>query len=98
MKTVIENPEFKKQADKRWDKSERFSFIAWIAVNPNAGDVIRNSQGRRKIHWSMKGTGKRGGVRIIYFNKDKERLILEYIHKKSDIETLKLRGPDHAQT
>ena len=98
MKTVIENPEFKKQADKIWDESERLSFIAWIAVNPNAGDVIRGSQGRRKIRWSMKSTGKRGGVRIIYFNKDKDQLILEYIYKKSDIETLKLRGPDHEQT
>ena len=45
-----------------------------------------------------KREGKRGGARIIYFNKDKDQLILEYIYKKSDIETLKLRGPDHEQT
>lgn len=98
MKTVIENPEFKEQADKIRDKSERLSFIAWIAVNPNAGDVIRGSQGRRKIRWGMRGAGKCEGIRIIYFNKDKDRLILEYIYKKSDIQTLKLRGPNHEQT
>ena len=90
VKTVIENPEFQKQADKIWNENERLAFIVWIAVNPNAGDIIQGSRGRRKIRWGMKGKGKRGGVRIIYFNSDKDRLILEYIYKKSDIENLKL--------
>ena len=91
MKTLVENPEFRKQADKLWSENERLNFIDWIAVNPNAGDVIRDSHGRRKIRWSTKGKGKRGGVRIIYFNNDKDRLILEYIYKKSDIENLRQR-------
>lgn len=91
MKTVVENPEFRKQADKIWSENERLNFIDWIAVNPNAGDVIPGSHGRRKIRWSTKGKGKRGGVRIIYFNNDKDRLILEYIYKKSDIENLRQR-------
>lgn len=34
---------------------------------PDAGDVIRNSGGIRKIRWSAKGHGKRGGVRVIYY-------------------------------
>ena len=27
------------------------------------------SGGVRKLRWSRKGTGKRGGVRVVYFNK-----------------------------
>jgi len=29
--------------------------------------LIRGTGGLRKIRWSVKGKGKRGGLRIIYF-------------------------------
>ncbi|MDO8595701.1 MAG: transcriptional regulator, partial [Sulfuricaulis sp.] len=32
-------------------------------------DVIPGSGGCRKLRWSRKGMGKRGGVRVIYFNR-----------------------------
>ena len=38
-----------------------------LVRNPNAGAVIRNSGGVRKIRWAARGSGKRGGYRIIYF-------------------------------
>jgi len=41
----------------------------WLAGNPEAGDVIPESGGCRKVRWSRAGTGKRGGVRIIYFTR-----------------------------
>jgi mRNA-degrading endonuclease RelE of RelBE toxin-antitoxin system len=34
---------------------------------PDAGPVIRGSGGIRKIRWSVRGRGKRGGVRVIYY-------------------------------
>jgi len=34
---------------------------------PMAGDLIKGSGGLRKIRWKIKGSGKRGGVRIIYY-------------------------------
>ena len=40
MHTVVETAEFQKQAKAVWSDAEREAFIAWIAANPGAGDVI----------------------------------------------------------
>lgn len=83
MKTVIETSTFQKQVDKIWSEDERFSFITYISANPESGDVIPGTDGARKILWSVKGKGKRGGVRVIYFNTDETRLYLIAIYQKS---------------
>jgi len=69
MFTVIETPLFSKLCTDYWTEEERGEFAAWIAVNPEAGDVIPGSGGCRKVRWSRSGMGKRGGVRVIYFNR-----------------------------
>ncbi len=43
------------------------ALFANIAARPQAGDVIPGSGGARKIRFTMKGKGKRGGGRAIYF-------------------------------
>jgi len=68
MYTIIETPTFLEDARKIWSEQERGAFCAWLAANPEAGDVIPGSGGCRKVRWSVAGSGKRGGVRIIYFN------------------------------
>lgn len=50
-----------------WGDDERASFIDWIAQNPEAGDVIPGATPLRKVRWGRAGTGKRGGVRGIYY-------------------------------
>ena len=84
MKTVQETPTFKKQADAIWTEEQCLEFVSYIAENPEAGDVIPNAEGARKIRWSVAGGGKRGGVRVIYFNVDDELLCLIAIYKKAD--------------
>lgn len=69
MFTVIETPTFSRLAADYWTEDERGEFSAWIALNPEAGDVIPASGGCRKVRWARKGMGKRGGVRVIYFNR-----------------------------
>lgn len=69
MYTVIETPTFQEDARRIWSEQERGAFCAWLAANPEAGDVIPGSAGCRKVRWSMVGKGKRAGARIIYFNK-----------------------------
>jgi mRNA-degrading endonuclease RelE of RelBE toxin-antitoxin system len=70
--TVAETPTFMRQADAVWSKKEREAFVDFIARNPEAGDVIPETGGVRKIRWRMQGGGKRGGTRVIYFFYDRE--------------------------
>jgi hypothetical protein len=76
MRTVIETPTFQKQADKLWSDDERLEFVAWIATNPQVGDVIPGAEGARKVRWSRSGIGKSGGARVIYFNLTEEEVVL----------------------
>lgn len=73
--TVAETPLFIRQAAAIWDDEEREAFVNFIALNPDAGDVIPETGGVRKIRWSRPGTGKRGGTRVIYFYHDASRPI-----------------------
>lgn len=84
MKTVIETPTFQKQADKIWCEDDRLTFISFISENSEQGDVISGTQGLRKIRWHTGQSGKRSGVRIIYFNQNEQDVIyLLAIYSKS---------------
>jgi len=38
-----------------------------LVRNPEAGRVIRGSGGVRKLRWATRRSGKRGGLRILYY-------------------------------
>ena len=42
-------------------------FVSFIARWPEAGDLVSGGGGIRKVRWGRAGTGKRGGVRVIYY-------------------------------
>ena len=85
MFTVIETPTFQKQVATVWTEAERLEFIAWIAANPTAGDVIPGADGARKVRWTVQGKGKRGGARVVYFNlSDDELVLLVAVYAKAD--------------
>jgi hypothetical protein len=69
--TVAETPTFMRQAEGIWNDEERDAFVAFIAANPEAGDVIPETGGVRKVKWVKQGGSKRGGTRIIYFFYDR---------------------------
>ena len=84
MFTVVETQAFSKLCGDYWTEDAREAFAAWIAANPEAGDVVPGSGGCRKVRWSRAGTGKRGGVRIIYYNQRADgRIYLLLIYAKS---------------
>ena len=87
MFTVVETPMFEKQWPKYWSEEERGEFAAFIAEFPSAGDVVPNSGGIRKVRWRRAGTGKSGGVRVVYFTRTVEEeivLLLMYAKSKTD--------------
>ena len=84
MFTLIESPVFSKLWPGYWSEEERGEFSAWLAENPEAGSVVPGSGGVRKVRWSRSGSGKRGGVRVIYYNQTGASLIwLLTIYAKS---------------
>ena len=76
VRLVIETPTFERQAAEVWSDEERVEFIAWIAANPQAGDVVRGTGGARKVRWAASGRGKRGGARVIYFDYLADEILL----------------------
>ncbi len=61
MFAVIEIPTFQRLAADVWSTDERLEFVAFIAANIEAGDVIPAAGGLRKVRWTRPGIGKRGG-------------------------------------
>jgi len=88
MRTVAETPIFRRYAADIWSDDERAEFINWIAANPYAGVVIPGSGGCRKVRWSRKGQGKRGGARIIYFCAADGVIWLLIVYTKARLDTL----------
>ncbi|KAB2874194.1 MAG: addiction module toxin RelE [Pseudorhodoplanes sp.] len=87
--TVAETPLFVRQAEAVWDDSEREEFVHFIARHPTAGDLIPETGGVRKIRWTRAGSGKRGGVRVVYFYHDPGRpLYLLMVYAKARREDL----------
>jgi hypothetical protein len=64
---VAETHMFRRQAENIWAEAELTALVDHLALNPEDGDVIPGTGGVRKLRWGKAGTGKRGGVRVIYF-------------------------------
>lgn len=92
MHTVVETLLFQRQWPLYWTEEERGDFAAYIAEHPTAGDVVPGSGGIRKVRWGRAGSGKSGGVRVIYFTRMAEgEIVLLTLYAKS--KTDNLTGP-----
>ena len=89
MLTVIETPLFQRQWPLYWTEDERGAFATYIAENPNSGNVIPESGGIRKMRWGRAGSGKSGGVRVIYFTRTSAgEVVLLTLYAKAKIDNL----------
>ena len=60
-----------------------------IIKRPETGDPIVGSGGLRKIRWQIPGTGKRGGVRVIYYwITEEDEIFMLFAYKKAKSENL----------
>lgn len=64
---IIETSVFTRQVQKLLNDEEYQELQLALAEGPDLGVIIGGSGGLRKVRWSRQGRGKRGGVRVIYY-------------------------------
>lgn len=77
----IETPIFTADVKELLHDDEYRALQEHLANHPQAGPVIQDTGGLRKVRWSAQGKGKRGGVRVIYYHVSADsqiRMILIY--------------------
>lgn len=63
----IETPIFTKEVQTLLEDDEYKSLQIALLLRPEQGSIIPGSGGLRKVRWTIKGKGKRGGLRVIYY-------------------------------
>ncbi|MCC7201973.1 MAG: transcriptional regulator [Nitrospirae bacterium] len=87
----IETPIFTRLISGYLSDIEYSALQIELALNPESGDIIQGSGGLRKLRWSGKGKGKRGGLRIIYYwQKQNHEIWLLTIYAKNEAEDISL--------
>ena len=83
--TVVETPSFLRKAKGLLSEEERADLVAFLAENPQAGVIMPETGGVRKLRWARPGQGKSGGYRIIYyFHNDTIPLFLLTLYGKNE--------------
>ena len=67
MQEICETDYFAKKADKLLSQEEYETLIATLSLNPEAGEVIKHTNGLRKMRLARAGGGKSSGYRVVYF-------------------------------
>lgn len=67
MITVAETKAFQRKIEQLLSDQEKEDLIAYLAEYPNAGTLMKNAGGIRKLRWAQSGRGKSGGIRVIYY-------------------------------
>lgn len=75
MYSFVETRLFSKQLSEYLSDEEYAALQRALMADPQAGDVVPGAGGVRKIRWAVRGRGKRGGVRVIYYAKVHEGVI-----------------------
>ena len=83
--TVAELGEYQRRAAKLLSESERQDIVNYVAAFPKAGDLMQGTGGVRKLRWGRGGSGKSGGVRVIYyFHSERMPLYLLTVFAKNE--------------
>lgn len=63
----VETPIFTKIITRFLDDEDYRSLQIALMLRPEQGPIIRGAGGLRKVRWAKAGSGKRGGIRVIYY-------------------------------
>jgi hypothetical protein len=83
----VETPLFTRLITALLNDEEYRALQNTLLLNPDAGDVIKNGGGIRKLRHALAGKGKSGGIRTIYYwakSKDQIYMLLAYPKSKKD--------------
>ncbi len=85
---ILETTIFTRQITELIPDDEYRGLQLHLVSRPDAGSLIPQSGGLRKLRWSMAGKGKRGGARIIYYwvVKDDKILMLTAYAKNEQVD------------
>jgi mRNA-degrading endonuclease RelE of RelBE toxin-antitoxin system len=88
----IETPVFTRAVVELLEDEDYQSLQLALLLRPELGQVIPRSGSLRKLRWSRKGMGKRGGFRVVYFwDEPSETFYLLYVYRKNEQEDLTAR-------
>ncbi|UYU32188.1 type II toxin-antitoxin system RelE/ParE family toxin [Siccibacter colletis] len=89
MFTFIELKGFSQRRRMLMTDDEFRAFQEALIINPLAGDLIIGTGGFRKVRWGRRFSGKRGGMRVIYYYlADKGRIYLALVYPKNEQDDL----------
>lgn len=81
----IETPIFTKRIKVMLDDEDYRALQGALVLRPEQGALIKGSGGLRKIRWTFKGQGKRGGIRVIYYwHSGEETCYMLYAYGKAE--------------
>jgi mRNA-degrading endonuclease RelE of RelBE toxin-antitoxin system len=90
--TIAEMPSATKDLDDTLSETEKERLIDWLALHPQAGDIIVGTNGVRKTRWAYGAKGKSGGLRVIYYFRDLNMPIyIVAVYRKNEKLTISMR-------
>lgn len=81
---IVETSVFTRQVQKLLSDDEYRHLQMELVSRPDVGAIIPGSGGLRKMRWGLRGRGKRGGARIIYYwAVEQNRLLMLFMYPKN---------------
>jgi mRNA-degrading endonuclease RelE of RelBE toxin-antitoxin system len=88
----IELAPFAAMRDELFSDAQFLELQWYLCQQPEAGDLIPETGGCRKIRWKSRRKGKRGGSRVIYFLRTAaEQIVLVAAYGKNEREDVPRR-------
>ena len=85
----IETPIFTREVTRLLPDDEYRALQLALVFRPEQGALMRGTRGLRKLRWQVRGTGKRGGCRVIYYwDKEADAVYMLFVYPKNVQEDL----------
>ena len=86
---IVETSIFTRQVQQLLTDDEYRELQKVLVNRPDVGSLIVGSGGLRKIRWARQGSGKRGGVRVIYYwAVSQEQILMLFMYPKGERDDL----------